>query len=212
MQFLFDSSGKLVEKGNHIPAAKIQDLVASEPHFLAAGRTYTKHKAEAEALKKTKAYGAILKKLEKSLGGQGAAAEEAKYLTDRIQAHGKRMLEIAKEAEGENPFAAQQAYTDLSTNWKGVDVGDKASTRLKELKTDKAFQTELKASTMLQQILTECDKLVAQGGAINLGYGPNQKVASSVRASATALKKKFPDSKAVAKLPELLKGFGFKDI
>ena len=242
MQFLFDSSGKLVEKGNHISPAKVQELVASEPHFLAAGRTYTKHKAEAEALKKSKAYGAILrklekslggqgeaaaeakgrenekgttsvvKKLEKSLGGQGEAAEEATYLTGRIQAHGKKLLEMAREAEGENPFAAQQAYTELSTNWKGVEVGDKASTRLKELKTDKAFQTELKASTMLQQILTECDKLVAQGGAINLGYGPNQKVASGVRASATALKKKFPDSKAVAKLPELLKGFGFKDI
>ena len=223
MQFLFDSSGKIVAKDHHIPPAKIRELVSSEPHFLAAGRTYTKHKAEAEALKKPKtAFGPILKKLEKSLAGQGAsggttavandAAEEAKYLSERIHAHGKRLLEMAKEAEGENPFAAQQSYTDLSSSWKGDEVGDKASARLKELKNDKAFQTELKASTLLQQILTECDKLVAQGGTINLGYGPNQKVASSVRASAVALKKKYPESKAVAKLPELLKGFGFKDI
>lgn len=212
MQFLFDASGKLVEKGNHIPAAKIQDLVASEPHFLAAGRTYTKHKAEAEALKKSKAYGAILKKLEKSLSGKGDAAEEAKYLSERIRAHGKRKLEEAKAAEGDDPFAAQQVYTDLAATWKGDELGDKASARLKEIKADKAFQTELKASTILHQVLSECDKLVAQGGTINHGYGPNQKIAANVRASAAALKKKYPESKAVAKLPEMLKGFGFKDI
>src|SRR5262245_58915483 len=78
--FLFDSSGKLVSKGH--PASmkqEIHDLVKKEPHFLAAGRTYTKHKATAEQLKSTKAYGPILKKLEKDLKGTGAAADEAKY-------------------------------------------------------------------------------------------------------------------------------------
>jgi hypothetical protein len=212
MQFLFDSSGKLVEKGHHIAPAKIKDLVASEPHFLAAGRTYTKHKAEAEAIKKSKAYGPILKKLEKSLGGEGEAAAEAKYLSERIRAHGEKKLDAAREAEGEDAFTAQQAYTEIAAAWKGDEIGSKASARLKDLKGDKAFQTELKASAMLNQILGECDKLVAQGGSIKLDYGPNQKVASGVRQSAAVLKKKYPESKAVARLPDLLREFGFKDI
>jgi hypothetical protein len=212
MQFLFDASGKLVEKGHHIPPAKVQALVASEPHFLAAGRAYKKHKAEADALKKSKTYGSILKKLDKSLSGKDDAAEEAKYLAERIRAHGQRKLDEAKESEGSNAFAAQQAYTDIAAVWKGDAVGEKASARLKELKTDKAFQSELKASTLLHQILSECDKLVAQGGKINHGYGPNQKIVASVRASAAALKKKYPDSKTATNLPELLKDFGFTDI
>ncbi len=212
MQFLFDSSGKLVEKGHHIPPQKITNLVASEPHFLAAGRKYTKHKAEAEALKKSKVYGQIIKKLEKDLNGSGDAAEEAKYLTERIRAHGMKKLEEAKTAEGDDAFLAQQTYGDVAAGWKGDEIADQASARLKELKTDKAFQAELKASQMAHQILAECDKLVAQQGKINLDYGPNQKVAASVKSSVTALKKKYPDSKATGKIAQVLEGYGFKGL
>src|SRR5574341_1815468 len=61
--FLFDSRGKLVERGHPTTLKpKIHALVESEPHFLAAGRKYTKLAPVAEALKKTKAYGQILKR------------------------------------------------------------------------------------------------------------------------------------------------------
>jgi len=212
MQFLFDTSGALVAKDHHITPAKIRELVASEPHFLAAGRTYKKHKAEADALKKTKAYGQILKKLEKDLKGEGDAATEAKYLTERIRAYATKQLESAKAAEADDAFVAQQTYSDLAANYKGEDVGNQASARLKELKTDKSFQEELKAATAYQQILVECQKLVAQGGKIDHQYGPNQKVAASVKANATALKKKYPESKAAAKLAQALETYGFKGI
>src|SRR5262245_57814930 len=62
--FLFDSSGKMVEQGRPSTLkAKIHALVESEPHFLAAGHTYAKLAPVAEALKKTKAYGQVLKRL-----------------------------------------------------------------------------------------------------------------------------------------------------
>lgn len=212
MQFLFDASGKLVESGHHINDKKIHDLVASEPHFLAAGRKYTKHKAEAELLKKSKAYAPILKKLEKDVNGTGDAAEEAKYLTARIRAYGTKKLEEAKAAESEDPYVAEQGYTAVSTTWKGDALAEKASARLKELKADKDFQTELKASTMVHQILSECEKLVAQGGKLNLDYPVNQKVAASVKTSVAALKKKYPDSKAAKNIGQTLQSYGFKSL
>lgn len=211
-QFLFDTQGKLVVTDHHINLQRVRELVASEPHFLAYGRKYTKHKAEADLLKKTKAYGQILKKLEKSLNGTGVAAEEAKYLTTRISAHGSKKLEEAKTAEEDNAFGAQQAYTALAANWKGSEIGEKAAARLKELKADKDFQNELKASTLANQILSECDKLVAQGGKINLEYELNKRVVTSVKTGVAALKKKFPDSKAAKSIGQSLEGYGIKGL
>jgi len=210
--FLFDSSGKLVASGRSELKTKAQALAQSEPHFLAAGMKYTKHKATAESLKKSKAYGSMLKKLEKDLKSEGAAGAEAKYLTERITAHGTRQVEAAKEAEKEDAFAAMQTWSDLSTNFKGHEIGTEAAKRVKELKADKAFQEELKASTMAQQILGECNKLIAQGGKIDLEYAVNKPVAANIRASVAALKKKFPESKAATNITSLVQTYGITGI
>lgn len=211
-QFLFDTQGKLVVTDRHVNPTRIRELVATEPHFLAFGRKYTKHKAEADLLKKSKAYGQILKKLEKSLTGTGAAAEEAKYLTTRIRAHGTKQLEEAKTAEEKSAFDAQQAYTELAANWKGDEIGEKAATRLKDFKADKDFQNELKASTVAHQILSECDKLIWQGGKLNLEYELNKKVVTSVKAGVAGLKKKFPDSKAAKSIGQRVEAYGIKGL
>ena len=211
--FLFDSKGRLVERG--LPSelkAKIPALVASEPHWLAAGRDYTKLKPVAESLKTAKSYGPILKKLDGEMKGSGPAAEEAKYLSERILGHGKSKLEKAKAMEGEDPFPAQQLYTDISLQWKGSEPGTEAAKRLKELKGDKEFQKELKASTVAHQILAQCDKLVAQQGKINLEYAPNREIAASVRSLVPALKKKYAGTKAASTISQLLEPYGFKDL
>jgi hypothetical protein len=209
--FLFDSTGTLVEKGH--PGSmkqKIHDLVEKEPHYLAAGKTYTKLKAVADSLKKSKAFGQILKKLEKDQKGDGAAAEEANYLAERLTAHGKKKLDEAKAAETDDAFLAQQLYNEVAANWKGVEIGDQASNRLKELKSDKAFQTELKAAAMAQQIRGECAKLIAKEGKFDLEYALNKKLVPGIQASYASLKKKYPESKAVAKLTGELESYGFK--
>jgi hypothetical protein len=210
--FLFDSKGALVQAGYpESMKPKIHELVKSEPHWLAAGREYTKLKPVAESLKTTKNYGQVLKKLEKDVKGEGAVAEEAKYLQERILGYGKRTLESVKALEAEDALSAQQAYTEISTLWKGCEVGTESAARLKELKADKEFQTELKASTLAHQILAECDKLIAQQGKINLDYAPNKKIAATVRSMVPVLKKKYPEAKATSKLAEQLKGYGFKE-
>ena len=210
--FLFDSSGKMVGSGRSELKTKAHELALSEPHYLAAGMKYTKHKATAESLKKSKAYGSMLKKLEKDLKSEGAAGAEAKYLTERITKHGTRQVEAAKEAEKEDAFAAMQTWNELSTNFKGHEIGTEAAKRLKELKADKGFQEELKASTMAQQILGECNKLIAQGGKIDLEYAVNKPVATNIKASVAALKKKYPDSKAAANINGLVQSYGITGI
>jgi len=210
--FLYDSSGALVAKGRTELKAKAHELALSEPHFLAAGMKYTKQRATAESLKKSKAYGSILKKLEKDLSAEGAAGSEAKYLTERITNHGKKQLEIAKGLAEEDAFLAMQGLNDLATSYKGHEIGTSASARVKELKADKAFQEELKASTLARQILVECEKLVAQQGQLNLDYGPNKAVAANVKASVLNLKKKFPESKAAANITAFVESYGFKGL
>jgi hypothetical protein len=206
--FLFDSKGALVQAGHpDSMKQKIHDLVKSEPHWLAAGREYTKLKPVAESLKTTKNYGQVLKDLK----GEGPVAEEAKYLQERVLGYGKRLLGGAKTLETEDAVDAQQAYTDLSTQWKSTEVGTDAAARLKGLKADKEFQTELKASTVAHQIVAECDKLIAVAGKINLEYAPNKKIAATVRSLVPVLKKKYPEAKATAKLTEQLKTYGFKE-
>jgi hypothetical protein len=211
--FLFDASGNLAGTG-HPESLKqrIKDLVKSEPHFLAAGRKYTKLASVAESLKHTKAFGQVLKKIEKDLKGEGEAAEEAKYLTERIQGYGKKKLAEAKASETDDPFASQQLYTDLAAQWKGDAIGDQASARLKELKADKEFQTELAASQVYHQILAECDKLVFQGGKIDHEYGPNKKVSASVKGMVAQFKKKFSNSKSAAKIDKDLEAYNFKSL
>jgi hypothetical protein len=211
--FLFNSTGSLVEQGH--PATmkqKIVSLVESEPHWLAAGREYQHVGRIADALKKTKKYGTVLKALEREARKGGEAAEEAEYIQKRIVRFGQQKLDEAKKLEGEDAFLAQKLYSEVYDGWKGSEVGDAASDRLRELKRDRDFQTEFKASTYAHKILEQCEKLVPVQGKINLEYASNKKIAAQVRAAVPALKKKYPDSRAAAKISEQLEAYGFKDL
>ncbi|MGQ9592560.1 MAG: hypothetical protein ACUVYA_19955, partial [Planctomycetota bacterium] len=115
---------------------------------------------------------------------------------------------------GLTPFSplAEKLYAEVAASWKGNEVGADASARLKELKVDKDFHLELKASALAHQILAQCDELIAQGGKVNLDYAPNKKIAAAVRSMVPVLKKKFPESRAAAKISEELRSYGFKDL
>jgi hypothetical protein len=211
--FLYDSNGKLVGEGHpNALKQKIHELAKSEPHYLAAGRTYTKLKPVVDSLKLSKDYGKILKKLEKDAKGEGETAAEAKYLSQRLTDHGKKRFETAKAAEAEDALGAQQVYSEVATQFKGNDLGDQAAARLKELKADKNFQKEIQAGGLAQQIIADCEKLVAKDEKYDLESSANKAVAMGIRAKAQALKKKFPESKAASKIAASLQPFGFADI
>ena len=208
--FLFDSNGQLVEKGHPMSMVKaIHDLVKKSPHPLAAGREYKKLARVAYSLKSAKSYGKIIKKLEKAAQKEGEAKEEADYLLERIVGYGNSLLEKAEKLEEEDAFKSKVVYAEVATKFKGNDIGKKAVARVKELKKDKDFQAELKASTMVHQIRGQFDKLVYKKGELQEG-GPNKKLTTGILVLFKRLQKKYPESAAVGSLEEELKEIGIQ--
>ncbi len=210
--YLFDSSGKLVEDG--VPALmknSIVDLIKSEPHFLLEGRKFKEMNKYAQGLKRSRAYGKMLGKLEKEVDKEGRAGKEAKFLVKKIRDYGKKKYFEARKLESKDALRSIETYSLVAASWKGVDIGDRATKRLKELKKDKEFQTELKASKLAALILAECGKLVSYGGRKpSLTSGPNKKIAANVRGYAVVLFKKYGDSQAATGIKTELVSYGFK--
>ncbi len=210
--YLFDSSGKLVLSGR--PATmkqQIIDLIQSEPHFLAAGRSYKKLGKIAASLKRSKAYASILKKLDKEEKKGGEAAEEAAYLSSRIRNYGKDRYLAAKKLERSDAFGAMSIYNELKVTFKGEKAGDKADERIKALKKNKEFQTELKAGEIAAKILAECEKLTVPRGRSkpDLSGGQNKRIAGKVRGMMAVLLKRYGETNAAKKAKADLKDYGF---
>jgi hypothetical protein len=210
--YLFDSKGKLVEAGRPAEMKQtIVELIKSEPHFLVEGRTFKEMNKHVDALKHTKAYGKMLKDLEKEVDKEGRAGKEAKFLVKQIRDYGKEKYAAARKLESTDALRSFETYSEVAAMWKGVDIGDKATERLKELKKDDGFQAELKASQLAAQILEECGKLVSYGSKPPaLTSGPNKKIAAKIRGYAIVLFKKYPDSEASKRIREELKTYGFE--
>ncbi len=210
--YLFDASGKLVEAGRPaLMKQSIVDLIKSEPHFLLEGRKFEKMNKYAEGLKRSRAYGKMLKSLEKEVDKEGRAGKEAKFLVKKIRDYGKKKYFEARKLESTNALRSLETYNMVAASWKGVDIGDRSSKRLRELKKDKEFQTELKASKLAAQILAECGKLASYGGRKPaLTSGPNKKIAAKVRGYARVLFRKYGDSQAATRIKTALGSYGFK--
>lgn len=209
--YLFNSRGELVEKGHPASMKKsIEDLVASEPHWLAAGREYEELAAVADALKKVKGrYSAILKRLAREAKKDGDAKEEAEYLLKRIRGHGRDLLERAKALESEDAFGAHRIYEQVAMGWKGDEVGDQASDRLKALKRDKTFQKELKAGAYADAIRQEFKNLIPnpRDGKIRLEERANRKTALKIRKMFALLKSKYEETKAFSSIQRELEKY-----
>mgnify|MGYP003572931363 CR=1 FL=1 len=211
--YLFNSKGELVEAGR--PSSmknSITGLIDSEPHYLAAGIEYDKTVGKlAAALKKTKAYGTILDRLDKEIKKDGETAAEAKFLADNIRGFGKKRYFDARKLEASDAYAAMSLYSELKVSFKGDKAGDKAGERIAELKKDKDFQKELKAGEVATKISAECQNLVVNTGQTKpvLTSGPNKKTAAKVRAMARVLFGKYGDSKAAERTKSELESYGF---
>lgn len=210
--FLFDSNGKLVQVGRPTEMKQaIHDLVEKEPHFLAAGREYKELGRLAHALKRTRTYGPIIRRLEREAEKEGVAKEEAEYMLGRIRAHGQKLLEKAKELEKGDAIAALQAYKEIEAKWKGDEAGEAAAERLEELRDDEEFQKELKASQIAHRIRAQLENLkYERDGSLDLQSGPNRKITAFVTRYAQALEKSFPEAGATQTIKAELQELGFE--
>lgn len=211
--WLFDAAGKCVTEGHaEEMTQKIEDLLRSEPHWIARGRKLETKGARAvsDGLKGGKTFGWALGEVESLLKKDEKAKDEATFLKEQIVAEGERLLEAAKTAEAEEPFRAQSLYDEVARGFKKSELATKADARLKELKGDKAFQEELKVGKTVAQIDELCAQLIANpaDGKYDLGSSANRQTTAQIQAGAKQLKKQA-ESKVAQRCLERLKTYGF---
>lgn len=209
--FLFDWTGKCIAEGNpHELTQKLDDLMSKAPPWIAGGKEFKSEEVGkiAASLRSPDGFGKALEKLEKLKTEEGDTGTEATYLAERLANYGNGLLEDAKANETEDPVAAMEGYNEASKTFKGHEIGDKASERMKELKKDKAFKDELAAGIMLKQMEQVAGTLKAVNGQINPEHPANRGPFSQLIGLRKKLKKKYPESKAAAKADALLSPYG----
>ena len=201
--YLFDWTGKCVAQGHPSKMySKIDELMAKAPNWIAGGREY-KDPAVAAIVKKldaNKDFGKIINDLTK-LG----ANSDADFIKNRLLKHGQSLWNQAKANETANAYSAEKQYKSLAKLFNGHDLGDKAAKRVKELKKDKKFQNELKASKLL--------KSMKQGMAIykhnvKPAHPANRKPIAIMKAVMKKMRKKYKDTNAYKKALEMWNSIG----
>lgn len=214
--FVFDWTGKCVWQGRNANEADkvIEGLIEKAPHFLTRGRTFESKSVIAEAAKLWgKRYGQNVVALDRVIESsakeittaeeKGIEAteptrtrEEASFLRKNIQEFADSCLRRAQTNEKVDPSAAYDEYKEMQSTFKGIEVGEQAKTRYEELKKDKAFQDELKANELLQQITTLSGELRTVRGVPSKG---NAKVLEQIKAILAQMEKSYPTAIATGK-------------
>ena len=209
--YLFDWTGKCVGEGNpNEMTSKLDGLMAKAPPWIAGGKDFKSEEVAkiAASLRSPTSFGKALGELEKLKASEGDTGSEATFLAERIANYGNGLLTDAQANESADPFAAVEGYSEAAKCFKGHEIGDKASDRLKELKKDKAFKDELAAAKMLMQMEAVAGTLKAENGTINPQHPANRKPIQQLMGMRKQLQKKYPESKAAAKADALLTPFG----
>lgn len=151
---LFDHTGKCVYRGSPFQAHDaILAAVKAAPSSILEGRTLEKLAAFNEALRNEAAFGPALRKAASLLSSKDAAtAEEAKFVVEKLEAHGKRMLENGVAMKAGNPLAAADLVQRCSVSFKGNAVGAEAADTIREWRKDPAFQKAVKAAQQLAKL------------------------------------------------------------
>ncbi len=151
---LFDHTGTCVYRGSPFRAREaILAAVQAAPSSILEGRRLEKLAAFNEGLRNEAAYGAALRKAATLVTSKDAAtAEEAKYVVEKLEAHGRRMLKSGVAMKESNPLGAADLVQRCSVAFKGNAVGTEAADTLREWKKDQAFQTAVKAGQQLAKL------------------------------------------------------------
>ena len=200
--FLFDSTGKCIYRGSPFSVLPtLKEAVAKAPFAALGERELVKLKAISDALKRGMPPAKALKKAQGFVSSEDQeTVEEANFIVDTLTKWGEGLIEDAKGKKDTDPAGCFAALQGISKGFSGTEIGKQASTELAELKGDKAFQVELKASRMLERIKTLEGKIRTsspdEDTAGERFRKRNRAVLKSLRAGVNAVKKKYPDTKA----------------
>jgi thiol-disulfide isomerase/thioredoxin len=199
---LFDHTGKCIFRGSPFDVEPIlRKAVQDAPPPLLEGKKLTKLVSMNTSLKKEKSFGALLKQAKASMDSKDATTvEEASFVVDKLTAHGRKLIDDAKEKKEMEPLTTWQLTQRAATNFVGTDLGTEASTLLSDLKKDKKFQADLKAWQNLQSVFALQATLLTTQGAEKPTDAGFQKLNAGTLKQMTDLikqmKKTAPESKA----------------
>jgi len=188
---LFDHTGKCVYRGSPFRADDaIRAAVKAAPSAILAGRSLEKLAAFNEALRDEAAFGPTLRKAASLTGSKDAAtAEEARFVVEKLEAHGRRMLQEGVAMKAANPLGAADLVHRCAVAFKGSEVGTAAAETLRDWRKDKAFQTAVKATQQLAKLqVLRANVLKAFGDEPNGDITP-----AMVKAVPAAMKRQMAD-------------------
>lgn len=151
---VFDHTGACVYRGHPNRAHDvIVAAVRSSPAAVLEGRSLVKLAPLASQLRDEAGFGGVLRRAQ----GQAASkdkevADEAAYLVDKLEAHGRRLLEAAEAAKVEDPLRSLHFVQRCATAYRGTALGREAAELAAAWKKDEAFQDGLEAARQCRKL------------------------------------------------------------
>lgn len=163
---LFDHTGACIHRGSPFTVHdKAVAAVQASPAMVLAGRELVKLAGLEQTLRDERTYGSVLKKVAgMRASSDKETADEAAFVADRLEAHGRQMLEQATSLKASDPLAAAALVQRCATAFRGSDVGSDASKALRDWKKEPAFQAAIKAGQQFAALETLRSRLLAALG------------------------------------------------
>ena len=151
---LFDHTGKCVYRGSPFNAQEaVAAAVKAAPGSILEGRTLAKLPELNALLRDERQFGAVLKKARGlSSSDDAETADEAKFVVEKIEAYGRRLLDEARSDKEADPAGAAANVQRCAVLFKGTEIGSEAAKLNGEWKRDKQFQAAVKAGQQLAKL------------------------------------------------------------
>ncbi len=200
-------------------AAKILEDIGNGlsefPSCITNGQRFTKHASTLRQLAATGKYSSALKKLKtKTKSKDATEAGEAETLILNIEDYGKKLLAKAKYFAGVHLPTAEMTYTRITKDFSGTELAKEASDRLKALKADKNYRTEVAACRLADQIRSQCALLgpVGREDSVDLSdpncRKRNKKIVPRLLRDVAIFKKRYLKTTIAEECSKLLSAYG----
>jgi len=154
---VFDHTGVCVYRGHPRRAHEaIVEAVRSSPASVLDGRPLVMLAPLGRHLHDESAFGAVLVKARSLAASKDAAtAAEARFVVERLEDYGDRLVSAAKASADEDPLRAVHYAGRCSVAFRGTDIGQDAADMLRGWKQDRGFQERLLAARRAEAVAAE---------------------------------------------------------
>lgn len=202
--FLFDSTGDCVYTGSPFRVeSHLKDALSRAPFAALGDREFVKLKSISDALTRGMPPASALKRAQGLVNSSDeATADEAKYIVETLSTWGRKLIDDAMGAKDSEPLRCVTGLHMISRKFEGTDIGKQAAGKMKDLKKDAEFRTELRACQVLRKIayledtlkVSRKDKSTTSASFRKENYA----ALSLMRKGVLMMQKKYPDAKATA--------------